>query len=107
PFMRDYGRFRELLAPWFGKEKDGEDEADAAADAGTDTPQESGIDREKLDELYEALREAARSADADAVEVYLMELSGCAMTEEERDLLAVLRKCAAAYDYEGILGSLE
>lgn len=107
--MKEYVGYRKLLAPVFG-ESVGEEGMDAPASEGAPLDEieqdKPAIDNEMLHELYESLRAAADEIDSDTVDALLGELSRYSLSEEEDERYNTIRKCAANFDYDGIIESL-
>ena len=87
--MQEYLKYLDILSPVFAKKE--EENVKPVAD------------REIMDSVYEAFKEAAESMSCDMIDDTLSEISDYAIPEEDAGLFEALKTCAEKYDYEGIL----
>ena len=107
-FMEEYVGYKSLLSPVFGESSDEEVDATAIEGPAVEKNEQDkpAIDDEMLHEIYESLRAAAEEIDSDTVDALLEELSKYSLSEENTEKYNTIRKCAANFDYDGIIESL-
>ena len=95
--MEDYLKYMELLAPLFG---------DRPADNPADKPERPVIDDLLMNDIYEALREAAEAMDCDRIEEIMEEVGEYSVPESEKERFDTVRKKVSDLDYDGILEAI-
>lgn len=109
-FMKEYVRYRKLLSSVFGEEpgKEGVDAHVPESDGMKEKEQDKSVmDKQMLYDIYDQLRAAADDIDSDAVDVLLDELSKYSLSETDSERYKTLRRCAANFDYDGIIEVIE
>lgn len=93
--LATYRELIPLLEPYFGTLQ--------AEEADEDLPE---IDREELQELYEAIGEFAEIYDTDGILGMLRQTEGCAIPESERERIARIRESVTNSDWTALQAAL-
>ncbi len=91
-FMKDFGRYEDILAEVFPKEEE--------------TDEKPVADKFLMESFYDGLKEAAEAMDLDALEEVMKEIGGYRVPEEEKERFGAVRTAVENFDYDGILDAL-
>ncbi|MCR4807127.1 MAG: Hpt domain-containing protein [Lachnospiraceae bacterium] len=97
PVMKEYIKYREVLAPIFN---------DGGEDAGEEESSKPVADDFIMESIYDELRSAADDMDCEKVQAILKEAGEYTIPSPEQERFDLIREKAGMYDYDGILEAL-